>query len=57
MYLDPINKIGISVLTNGEGKAISIIDELYNYALTLNPDTGFIPDCTNPSPTTENPDS
>jgi CubicO group peptidase (beta-lactamase class C family) len=29
MYLDPINKIGISVLTNGEGKAISIIDELY----------------------------
>ena len=45
MYLDPVNKIGISVLTNGEGNAIYIIDELYNYALTLNPATGFIPDC------------
>jgi CubicO group peptidase (beta-lactamase class C family) len=45
IYLDPVNKIGISVLTNGEGNAIYIIDELYNYALTLNPATGFIPDC------------
>jgi hypothetical protein len=46
-------------LTNGEGNAIYIIDELYNYALTLNPATGFIPDCITLSisdviPTTEN---
>ncbi|MFM7758053.1 MAG: serine hydrolase [Crocinitomicaceae bacterium] len=45
MYLDPVNKIGISVLTNGEGNAIYIVDKLYDFALTLDPATGFIPDC------------
>jgi CubicO group peptidase (beta-lactamase class C family) len=59
MYLDPVNKIGICVLTNGEGNAMYIIDELYDNALTLNPATGFIPDCITLSisdviPTTEN---
>ena len=36
MYLDPVNNIGICVLTNGEGDALNICDELYDYALTLN---------------------
>lgn len=45
MYLDPVNKIGICVLTNGEGDALFICDELYDYALGLDPATGFIPDC------------
>ena len=33
------------MLTNGEGDAIYIADALYNYALTLDPATGFIPGC------------
>ncbi len=35
MYLDPVNEIGICVLTNGEGSAFEICEELYDYALTL----------------------
>ena len=45
MYLDPINNIGICVLTNGEGNAIYICDELYDYALSLNPVASIIPEC------------
>jgi len=46
MYLDPINKIGICVLTNGEGDALYICDELYNYALTISSSTGVNTNCT-----------
>lgn len=59
MYLDPLNKIGICVLTNGEGDAIEICDKLYEYALSLDPESGFYPDCMTTSiierdlPTTE----
>lgn len=45
MYLDPENNIGICVLTNGEGDGIYICDELYNYALTLDADSGIDPFC------------
>jgi len=45
MYLDPINNIGICVLTNGEGDAYTICEELYQYALTLNSNTGITPEC------------
>lgn len=45
MYLDPANNIGICVLTNGECDAIYICDELYDYALSLNPNSSIIPDC------------
>lgn len=46
MYLDPVNKIGICVLSNGEGDALFICDELYDYALSLNSATGYTPGCT-----------
>ncbi|QQS31343.1 MAG: beta-lactamase family protein [Sphingobacteriales bacterium] len=45
LYLDPVNKIGVCVLTNGEGDALYICDELYNYALTLNSTNGIAPEC------------
>ena len=45
MYLDPVNKIGICVLANGEGSGLGICDELYDYALTLNSSTGISPEC------------
>ncbi len=45
MYIDPVNKIGICVLTNGEGDALYICDELYDYALSLSPSTGYSPLC------------
>lgn len=45
MYIDPVNKIGICVLTNGEGDALYICDELYDYALTLSPSSGYNPLC------------
>lgn len=44
-YIDPVNKIGICVLTNGEGDALYICDELYDFALTLNPNSGYSPAC------------
>ena len=47
MYLDPINNIGICVLTNGEGDAFTICEELYQYALTLNSSGGITPNCSN----------
>lgn len=45
LYIDPVNNIGICVLTNGEGDALSICDELYNYALSLSPSASIIPNC------------
>ena len=45
MYLDPVNNIGICILTNGEGDAIYICDELYDFALNLNPTSSIIPAC------------
>jgi CubicO group peptidase (beta-lactamase class C family) len=45
IYLDPVNKIGICVLTNGEGNALYICDELYDYALTLSSSSGITPGC------------
>jgi CubicO group peptidase (beta-lactamase class C family) len=45
MYLDPVNKIGICVLSNGEGDALYICDELYDYALLLDSESGISPDC------------
>ena len=49
MYLDPINNIGVCVLTNGEGDAYFICDALYQYALTLNSGVGITPNCSNTS--------
>jgi CubicO group peptidase (beta-lactamase class C family) len=45
MYMDPVNNIGICVLTNGEGDALYICDELYDYALNLIPTSSIIPNC------------
>jgi len=45
MYLDPANNIGVCVLTNGEGDAIWICDELYDYALSLPSGSGYAPNC------------
>jgi CubicO group peptidase (beta-lactamase class C family) len=45
MYLDPLNKIGICVLSNGEGDALYICDELYDFALSLNASSGYNPAC------------
>ncbi len=45
MYLDPTNNIGICVLTNGEGDALYICDELYDYALNLSPTSTITPSC------------
>jgi CubicO group peptidase (beta-lactamase class C family) len=47
MYFDPVNNIGICVLTNGEGDAFTICEELYQYGLTLNSSTGISSDCQN----------
>lgn len=35
IYIDPDTEIGIAVLSNGEGDNLYVVDELYNYALTL----------------------
>ncbi len=45
LYIDPANNIGLCVLTNGEGDALYICDELYDYSLSLNPTTSIIPNC------------
>jgi CubicO group peptidase (beta-lactamase class C family) len=45
LYVDTTNQIGICVLTNGEGGAFTICEELYQYALTLNSNTGIAPNC------------
>lgn len=45
MYLDPVNNIGLCVLTNGEGDALYICDELYDFALGLTPTSSIPVDC------------
>lgn len=35
IYIDPSTEIGIAVLSNGEGDNLFVVDELYDYALTL----------------------
>ena len=35
MYIDRTNNIGVAVISNGEGDNLNVVDELYNYALTL----------------------
>lgn len=45
LYLDPENNIGLCVLTNGEGDALWICDELYDYALSLPSGSGYTPAC------------
>ena len=45
MYIDATNNIGICVLTNGEGDALYICDELYDYALSLSSTNGITPTC------------
>lgn len=59
-YIDPVNNIGLCVLTNGEGDAIYICDELYDFALSLPDVSGYPPGClttsvaeTSASPTTD----
>ncbi len=45
LYIDPVNNIGLCVLTNGEGDPIYICDELYDYALGLSGSSGYPPGC------------
>ena len=45
LYIDPVNNIGICVLTNGEGDPIYICDELYDYALGLSGLSGYPSPC------------
>ncbi len=45
LYIDPVNNIGLCVLTNGEGDPIYICDELYDYALSLSGSSGYPPGC------------
>lgn len=45
LYIDIENKIGICVLTNGEGDALTICDEIYTYALSLNTNNAANPSC------------
>ena len=35
IYIDPATETGIAVLSNGEGDNLFVVDELYDYALTL----------------------
>ena len=35
LYVNPDNQIGIVVLSNGEGDLLYVVDELYDYALSL----------------------
>ena len=45
MYLDPVSKIGVCVLSNGSGTNLYICDALYDYALSLNANNGIVPAC------------
>ena len=35
LYVKPDNQVGIVVLSNGEGDLLYIVDELYDYTLSL----------------------
>lgn len=45
MYIDQTNNIGVVVISNGEGDNLNVVDELYNYALTLSPTGVGNPPC------------
>ena len=45
MYIDPASNIGLCVLSNGGGTNLYICDALYDYALSLNPINGIVPEC------------
>jgi len=45
MYIDRVNNIGVAVICNGEGENLYIVDELYDYALTLDPSGVGNPSC------------
>ena len=45
MYVDPETNIGLCVLSNGGGTNLYICDELYDYALSLNPISSIVPEC------------
>ena len=45
LYINPDNQIGIVVLSNGEGDNLYVVDELYDYALSLTTTGVGNPDC------------
>ena len=45
MYINPDNNIGIVVMSNGEGDNLYVVDELYDYALSLNTSGVGNPSC------------
>tara|TARA_B110000196_G_scaffold309614_1_gene311453 strand:- start:129 stop:1061 length:933 start_codon:yes stop_codon:yes gene_type:complete len=45
IYIHPNNNIGIVVLSNGEGDNLYVVDELYDYALSLNTSGVGNPSC------------
>ena len=45
MYVDPESNIGLCVLSNGGSTNLYICDELYDYALSLNPIGSIGPEC------------
>ncbi|PCJ80043.1 MAG: hypothetical protein COA49_09795 [Bacteroidetes bacterium] len=45
LYINPLNNIGVIVLSNGEGENLYVVDELYNYALTLSTSGVGNPSC------------
>jgi len=49
LYINPDNQIGIVVLSNGEGELLYVVDELYDYALSLSTSGVGNPSCDNVS--------
>ncbi|MBN4073124.1 serine hydrolase, partial [Crocinitomix catalasitica] len=45
VYMNPANDIGIVVLSNGEGDNLFVVDELYDYALSLSTSGAGNPAC------------
>jgi len=45
LYINPANGIGVAVLSNGEGDNLYVVDELYNYALSLTASGAGNPPC------------
>ncbi|MDG2425433.1 MAG: serine hydrolase [Flavobacteriales bacterium] len=45
LYINPDNQIGIVVLSNGEGELLYVVDELYDYALSLSTSGVGNPSC------------
>lgn len=49
LYINPVNQIGIVVLSNGEGELLYVVDELYDYAISLSTSGVGNPSCDNVS--------